>query len=105
MDNSKIVSILDKVIELSTLKKIEWEKNPKGENSFKATLGENSLHILKISTSLYFIIYTESGEEVARIFGARYLGKLDNLYDLARRKALKIDEKLNELDSFLDKLK
>lgn len=105
MDNTKVVTILNKIIEISRLKKIDWEKNRGSSNSFKALFADNTFYINKQSNDFTFFIINSSGDEVGRISEVVYYLKLQDLFDLARRKALNIDEELDEINKLLDSIK
>ena len=104
METQKIETLLHKVIKASELKKIEWEKNPKSESSFKANLGYNTIHILNSGGEYYFVIINDSGDQIGALKGVLYSNELSKLYELAKRIALKIDENLDDLNSILDSI-
>jgi len=104
MDNSKLTELLNKVITASNNKKLDWEKNTKTETSFKALLGKNTLHILRTGSSTYFIIVNEAGDQIGSLSGVLYASSLNNLYEIAKKKALRIDESLDEINSMLDSI-
>lgn len=104
MSDNKIHELLLKVVKASEEKKIDWEKNPKTSNSFKAILGNNTLHIIEIdSFQKTFIIQSEFGDQIGNYSEMLSL-ELDRLYDLAKAKALKIDENLKDINNILDSL-
>ena len=104
MEQERIQRLLDKVIKASELKKISWEKNPKAESSFKAELGNSTIHILNSRGEYYFIIINEFGDQIGNLSGGLYTYELEKLYELAKRKALRIDENLDDIDSILDSI-
>ena len=109
MENNYLIeSILLKIIRASELKKINWEKSLKGDDSFKAELvNNNTVYIIFVGNDYYFIVMNMYGDEVGRIEAtnnnASYYD-LSNLFDLAKRKALNIDMDLMSIDSYLDSL-
>lgn len=104
MEKERIESLLDKVLLATRKNKIDWEKNPKSESAYKAELAYNTIHILGVSNNYTFVIINESGDEIGRLNGFAYDIKLQELYKLARIRALRINENLDEIDSFLDGL-
>jgi hypothetical protein len=104
MDNNKIEVILDKLIDASKNKKIDWVPTPKASGLYQAVLG-NSLVFINLTGGEYaFSIYNEKGSVIAKVSEATYYFKLKELYELARIKALKIDEGLKSIDDFLSNL-
>ncbi len=102
MDNNKIENLVRKIIKASKEKKIDWEKNPKSETAYKALLGTNTIHIIKTkSESYYFMIINDTGDEIGNLSDS-YLYDLSGLYELAKRRALRIDENLDDIESLLD---
>lgn len=104
MNDNKIHQLLLKVLQATEDKKIEWEKNPKDESSFRTDLGGSTIYIMDIgSYEKAFIILNDTGDEIGR-YANSYTHELDRLLDLARSNALKIDESLNEIDDLLDSM-
>jgi len=105
MDNIMIDNLFMKVLELSKKRKINWESTQ--GTSFKAQLKNFVIFIMHSSGMFTFIIMNDNGNEIGRIsnYESNILrDELDKMYDLAKRKALKIDESLNEINSILDSL-
>ena len=104
MDENKLKQLLQKVIKATEAKKLDWQKNTKSETSFKAILGSNTLHIIKVDEITFaFLIINEDGDQIGSI-QEEFSTELENLYDLAKRRALRIDENLEDIDSLLDSL-
>lgn len=104
MTNTKITELLQKVLRASKEKKINWEKNPKSETAFKTVLGTNTIHILKVdSTTNAFLIINETGDIIGE-YKDMFSSELDELLELAKIKALRIEENLDDIDNILDTL-
>lgn len=102
MDNNKIESLVGKIITASREKNIDWEKNQKTESAFKAQLGTNTIHIIKTKAqNYYFTIINDDGDNIGNL-SSSFLYDLEELFELAKRKALRIDENLDDIESLLD---
>ena len=101
-----IDELFEKILELSEQKKINWEKNVMSENSFKAQLKDFTIYIIPSAGDFFFIIINGNGDEIGRLSSSDYVfdSKFREMCDLARRRALKIDESFNEINSLLDSL-
>lgn len=105
MDNNKIESILNKLLDLSRLNKINWERNTKSEISFKCILGDNLIYVSGVQDSYLFLIFNSAAEEIGRLEGSKYYFQLKDLFILAKNMAFKVDDTLDKIDSILDSLK
>lgn len=104
MTDNKLRELAAKVLKASKERKIEWVKNLNDESSFKAELGNNSIYILKYgSSSRAFVILNDAGDEIGK-YTEMYGYELEELYNLAKNKALKIDETLDDIDDLLDSM-
>ena len=70
----------------------------------KLKLGQLKFSLLSFQVSIIFIVNNDEGSEIGRLAGSSYDYQISDLYDLAKRKALKIDETLNDLDDILSKI-
>ncbi len=104
MEKERIEKLLNKMLEATKNNKIEWEKNQKTESAFKASIAGNTAHIIKIRNSLSLILMNDSGDQIGQLSGIIYEHNLEKLHKLARIKALRINENLDEMDSYLDNL-
>jgi hypothetical protein len=112
MDEAKIEAIFTKVIELSNDLKLSWEAyDQKKGNSFVTEIGEYSIWLTAVDSLKYSfsIRRKDSGVELGKLFaeifraGNNY-NRMEELFKKVRRKALKIDEGLDDLLTNLSKL-
>ena len=104
MEDYKLIELLNKIVLASEQKKIDWEKAPASEGAFKATLGTNTLYIIDSKTDFFFAVMSASGDQIGSLTGPVYRSGLRKLYELAKSKALKIDENLDEINTLLDNI-
>jgi hypothetical protein len=104
MANDKLYTILMKFLEASRAGKIEWIKNLKSDEAFNFKANDMTVTVAKVSTATYFIVTNLQGIEIGRQHSGQpaYQAPILELYKLARRKVLKIDESLDNLDKFID---
>jgi hypothetical protein len=85
--------------------KLEWKVL--SSNGFVAEIGHNSITVDKVSGSAGYILRFTNSESVIieRIFGSnRDDDPIKEIYDLARRKALRVDETLTDITQSLKDL-
>ena len=104
MDTLLIERILRNLVTASKQFKIEWASVTKSSDSFTVDLGDTSVFIAMIRNSFYLIINNKNGDEIGRLSGILYEDQLKELFELAKRKALKVDDSLNNLNDVLSKL-
>jgi hypothetical protein len=100
---NRLEELFTKVYSATLNNKIDWKKNPKLESSYKAEIGKNQIYIYFSAGRFRAVILSQEGDEIGKLTSYSY-PKLKELFDLAKRKALKIDENLKEIDSLLDSL-
>lgn len=104
MEDEKLLAILRKLLQASKKFNVDWNTG-KSTEVFKSVLGNSTVFIANIRDAYYLLINNEAGNEIGKLSGYAYEHELRELYELAKRKALKIDQTLNELDNLLDGLK
>jgi hypothetical protein len=104
MENDKLIAILDKLLSASKKFKVEWLAGKTNE-SFKTILGNSIVYVMNIRGDGYLVINNDMGAEIGRLSGYTYDYDIKELFEFAKRKALRIDQTLDELDNLLDGLK
>lgn len=90
--------IFKKIMNLTIARKVEW--NTFGESALRASFGDYLIRLTKYSFSILDDDVLLDEYDNRTFLGATKLPVAD-LYDVARRQALKIDERLSELNSLL----
>jgi hypothetical protein len=98
----KADAILDKVIAATRVGKLTWELV--GRDSFRSQIGRTYLSISKDEDDFTFAIYDDDGNILESVCSSLYNQAPQELYDQARRAALKIDDALEDLDQQLNRL-
>ena len=105
---STLIELIPIALQKTKEGKLEWEALARG-NSFIARLGESSIEVgytrdeqerLSLLDSNGRILESVTWGEI----GAPYDGQLNELVATARRKALRIDDTLNDAKAYLDRL-
>ena len=99
-DQTLLTSIFEKIVKLSRAHKVNWE--PVGESSFRASFVDYWVRLTKHSFTVLDMEDNLLDEYDQRLFLPSERLDVSELYELARRHALKIDEKLYQLKKFLD---
>ena len=98
---AKIETILEKLHQLSQAGKVAW-KPTVDPLIFSVVLGESSVHISKAGDETYhFKVLNSSGDDIAQMFyrgrGSFSDPRIEELYEMARRRALNIDAELDKV--------
>ena len=98
---AKIEEILDRLIELSNEGKVAWVRTVDA-STFSAVLGNSSVLISKDETGLSLRLLNSAGEDLEHITPAdtgEFWGspRMEELYELARRRALNVDAELDNV--------
>ena len=106
----KVKEIFTKVHDLSQKGKIQWLVDNKEKTAFKTLIADYHIHI-HFNTMVYvFNVIDKNEHEIAKAFKAivSWSGNselpLEDLYELAKRKALNIDNSLDDLINNLNKI-
>ena len=121
MPDSKLLpKLIERLLQLSAKNKIDWEPTA-NENEFQAvvkqylvTVGRNhnrdgwdawdySIHVADGNGTQLDEAVANAAHSTAEVPSVSY-GALENLFDQARRRALNVEEALNDLLSSLDSL-
>ena len=97
----KADDILNKALTATKVGKLGWELV--GRDSFRTQVGKMFLTISQDDNQFTFTIYDNDGNVLESNSGAYYYPQQD-LYELARRAALKVDDALEDLDQQLKDL-
>lgn len=98
---AKIETILKKLHQLSNEGKIPW-KRTLDPSTFSAVLGESFAHVSKDRSGVsHFKLLNSSGSELDHAFYNRSAfsgdSRIEELYEMARRRALNIDAELDKV--------
>lgn len=101
------VDLLDTILRKTQEGKLEWKEFSR--EAYIAQLDPNSIIIDRSGSEIFLRFANENGQtlETIRTIDAPNVGAvtaLRNLYDLARRKALQVDETLLNIKRDLDRL-
>ena len=103
---AEITQVLVKLLESTDSGKVDW-KPTVSDQEFAASIGSNSVLILRESGATALTILDSSGREIERVGSWFGIGKensleLSELYDRARRIALDVESQLEELLNALE---
>ncbi len=94
---AKIEAILQKLIQLSNEGKIEWAPTV-DPLKFSAALGSSSVVIAKDGHTFYLNLLNRSGDDLDHMDSGEWGNpSMEQLYDLARRRALNVDAELDNV--------
>jgi hypothetical protein len=104
MEDPKAIALLQEVAEKTKSGRIEWEPLADDDHFVASVRGKFTLLIIHYSFQgedrFSLVLKDAEGTEVLRVTeyteGVRP-GQLEDLYGMARRQALRVDEKLDEL--------
>jgi hypothetical protein len=117
---NEYVPLMSKLLEKTKERKIDWKGTADDTTFICALEGQYSFEIAryKASSGIWYRKLTMRDKEQAEVFVARayvptptspsendqLFQTLDNLYEYARRIALDIDQKVNDVSNILDKI-
>ena len=97
---AKIETILEKLHQLSKEGRIAW-KPTVDPLTFSVVLGESSAHVSKDMQGTYhFKLLNSSGDDLDHVFYSRGIpgdSRIEDLYEIARRRALNVDAELDNV--------
>jgi hypothetical protein len=98
---ANVDDILSKAFSATEVGKLQWELV--GRDSFRTQVGKLYLTISRNDNLFTFTIYDDDGNPL-ETSSAPYTYTQADLYELARRRALKVDDALESLDQQLKDL-
>ena len=105
---AKVETILEKLHQLSKEGKIAW-KPTVAPSTFSVVLGESSAHVSKdVHGAYHFKLLNSSGDDLDYAFydgrGLSGDGRIAELHEIARRRALNVDAELDNVLVELNRL-
>ena len=94
---AKIEEILERLHELSSEDKIAWSATA-DPSTFSAVLGNSSAIISRGESNFHFKLLNSLGDDLDELYSGDWGNPLiEYLYELARRRALKVDAELDDV--------
>lgn len=109
MERDKILQIFDKVLELSNQRKIDWKINGSAGDYYFCNISTYVISVYLTSSAFSFSVEEVSGKNLGtitynRLFKDSKAPPINTLFKLAKNRALKIDESLDNLLGDLNKI-
>ena len=94
---TKMEEILEKLNRLSNEEKIAW-KPTVSPSTFSAVLGNSSAVISKDGLTFHLKLLNSSGDDLDHMYSGDWGNpRMEELYELARRRALNVDAELDDV--------
>lgn len=117
IDGSKLHALVDKLYDLTSSKRLEWQEDPHGNDAPWVKLGDNFIvlregrnasgsALLKVSIedANEKVLYQFNDEDLDDTSTTKYFDKLTELFSAARRQASGVDATLDDILKNLDRL-
>jgi len=104
MSTVELTEILVKVLRASQERKIDWKVYIGASGGYSAKLGSTIMRCLNNNGIHQFIVTDVNGAVLQKSLALRDSEKVGQILELAKRKALNIDARLDELNRSLDEL-